>query len=89
MGSIVARGLSCLLLTRLLVKYIKVQPFSIKKTLTYLLFSIIMITAVFVSQKLTTNTILLIITGIITYLSLLFLSNDSILKKTKDVLINK
>ena len=88
MGSIVARGLSCLLLTRLLVKYINVQPFSIKKTLTYLLFSIIMITAVFVSQKLTTNTILLIITGIITYLSLLFLSNDSILQKTKDVLLN-
>ena len=89
MGSIVGRGVSCALLIRLLAMQVNVQPFTIKKTLTYLAFSIIMVAVVIACQLLTTNTVVLVIAGIVTYLSLLFLSNDPILKKTKAILFNK
>ena len=84
-GSIVGRGFSFFLLVHLLVTHIKIQPFLFNQTAKYACFTIIMIGSIIMTQNYIKNASLLIFIGAITYLSLLIISKNTMLRKIKTI----
>ena len=88
-GTLFGRMLLLILHIITIKKVYPTHPIIIKQNLHYIAFSIIMLITIFICKKITSNTVLLILSGITSYFFLIIIMKDPSIKKIKTLFHNK